>query len=413
MERAATLLWWGLLVACAAGLWAAHSAAKGGGPGEGPPPGEVTTGRWALGASRATPDAPVLERIDLDAMAPASRMRMVPVVAEVEGVEKAKEVLDGVRGAVPQADFDAFWRIYVDLEPLAADEGFVRRNGWFARLALSRGLPDSHPLRRGLLADARRTFVGSSIAIVGGLLAVGAGIVLLPVALSRLKRGRLRFAFEPPPRSPGDRVWLETATILLASVIATGFLGPFSMWALLLVPLWPLARGTTRAEWRAGLGLSRGAGFMSEVGAGFLGYIAGTPVFLVGVALSVLISRVLGEPLSHPAIEGIEEGGTLARIHLLLAACVWAPLVEEAVFRGALQRYLRSRMTRLAAAALVGLVFAFVHPQGLAGIPVLMAIGGWFGLLREWRGTLVPSIAAHAAHNLALVCISIVVLGTA
>jgi membrane protease YdiL (CAAX protease family) len=411
MERAATLLWWGLLVACAAGLWAAHSAAKGGGAGEGPAPGEEAAGRWALGAARAEPDVPVLERVSLDAMPPAARLRMVAVVAEVLGVEKAKEVLEGVRGAVPQADFDAFWRIYVDLAPVAEDEGFVRRHGWFARLALTRGLPDSHPLRREVLADARRTFVGSSVAILGGLLALGAGIAFLPMGLSRLARGQIRFAYEPPPQAPGDRVWLETTTILLAGVIATAFLGPFSMWALLLVPLWPLARGVGRAEWRAGLGLTRGAGIVGEIGAGFLGYIAGMPVFLAGIVASVLLARVLGEPLSHPAIEGIEEAGTLARIHLLLAACAWAPLVEEAVFRGALQRYLRPRMSRMATAALVGLVFAFVHPQGLAGIPALMAIGGWFAILREWRGTLVPSIAAHAAHNLALVSLSLVVLG--
>ncbi len=408
--RAERAVWWALLVACAAGLWAAHSVARGGGAGEGPAPGEEALGRWALGAARAAPESPVFERLELDTMAPASRLRMVPVVAEVLGVEKAKGMLEELRGAaVPRADFDAFWSIYGELAPPPADEGFARRNGWFARLALSRGLPDSHPLRREVLGAARRTFLGSSVAIFCGLLALGAGIALLPIGLSRLARGRIAFAYEPPPRSPGDLVWLETVTILLAGVIATAFLGPASMWALLLVPLWPLARGATRAEWRAGLGLSRGAGLVQEIGAGFLGYLAGMPVFLAGAVLSVLVSRVLGEPLSHPAIEEIG-GGTWARVHLLLAACVWAPLVEEAVFRGALYRYLRPRMSRLLAAMLTGIVFAFVHPQGLAGIPALMAIGGWFALLREWRGTIVSSIAAHAVHNLALVSLSILVL---
>jgi membrane protease YdiL (CAAX protease family) len=403
MERAATLLWWGLLVACSAGLWAAHAAARGGGAGEGPSPGEELAGRYALGAARADPEARVLEQIGLDAMPPAMRLRMVPVVAEVEGAASAKAVLEGLRGVAPRADFAALWRIYVDLAPPTTDEGFVRRNGWFARLALSRGLPDSHPLRQQLLAEARRTFVATSVAVLGALLAFGAGIVLLPMALSRFRRGRLRLAYAPPPRAAGDRVWLETTTLLLAGVIATPFLGPPSMWALLLVPLWPLARGASRAEWRAGLGLSRGAGIVTEVGAGLLGYVAGMPVFLAGVVVSALIARVLGEPLSHPAIEGIDKGDVPARIHLLLAACVWAPLVEEAVFRGALHRYLRPRMGRVAAAALVGLAFAVVHPQGLAAIPALMALGGWFALLREWRGALVPSIAAHAAHNLLLV----------
>jgi membrane protease YdiL (CAAX protease family) len=336
---------------------------------------------------------------------------MVPVVAEIRGVEAAKEMLEGLRGVAPQADFDAFWQIYGELAPPPTDPGFVTRNGWFARLALSRGLPDSHPLRRELFAQARRTLLGTSAAMFGGLLALVLGAVLLPVGLSRLARGKLRFAYEPPPRAPGDRVWLETATLLLAGVIATLFLGPFAMWALLLVPLWPLARGVPRAEWRAGLGLSRGAGVWREAGAGLVGYVAGVPVFAAGVFASVLLARVLGEPLSHPAIEGVGEGGAGARIHLLLAACVWAPLVEEAVFRGALLRHLRPRMGRVAAAALSGLVFAFVHPQGLAGIPALLAIGGWFAILREWRGTLIPSITAHAAHNLALMTLAILILG--
>ncbi|MCK6460483.1 MAG: CPBP family intramembrane metalloprotease, partial [Planctomycetes bacterium] len=354
--------------------------------------------------------APVIEKLDLDTMTPPARLRMVAVVAEVAGAAKAREMLEGLRGAaVPQADFDAFWSIYAELAPPPADEGFVRRNGWFARLALSRGLPDSHPLRREVLGAARRTFVGSSIAIFGGLLALGAGIALLPIGISRLARGRIRFAYEPPPRAPSDLAWLQTTVLFLALVIGTAFVGPFSMWALLLVPLLPLARGLGAAEWRAGLGLSRGMGIVQEIGAGFLGYLAGMPVFLLGAVLSVLVSRLLGEPLSHPAIEEIG-GGTAARIHLLLAACVWAPLAEEAVFRGALLRYLRPRMSRLLAAAFTGLLFALVHPQGLAGIPALMSIGLWFALLREWRGTIVPSIAAHAVHNLALVSLSILVL---
>jgi hypothetical protein len=104
-------------------------------------------------------------------------------------------------------------------------------------------------------------------------------------------------------------------------------------------------------------------------------------------------------------------GGGARFLHLVLVACVWAPLVEEAVFRGAFQRYLRPRLSRLPTAALVGLLFAVVHPQGLAAIPALAAIGGWFALLREWRGTLVPCLAAHAAHNLAIVSLSALVLG--
>jgi len=169
MERAATLLWWGLLVLCAGGIWAANAARRGGGVGEGPPPGEEFAGRLALGAARAAgPDgsAKVLEGLSLDALPPAARLRMVPVIAEIAGVEKARRMLEGLRDLTPGADFDTLSRIYVDLAPGIPDEGFVRRNGWFARLALSRGLPDDHPLRRELLRAASRTFLGSTIGLL-------------------------------------------------------------------------------------------------------------------------------------------------------------------------------------------------------------------------------------------------------
>jgi len=412
MERAATLVWWGLLLLCAAGLWAAHAAGKGGGTGEGPSAAEELGGRWAVGAGKAlgpVEGARVVEQLKTGALPPRARLRMVPVVAEVEGAAKAKEMLEGLRDEVgADPDFDTLWRIYVEQAPPPPDPGFVRRNGWFARLALSRGLPDSHPLRKELMGQARRTFLGSSLAVLGALGVLVAGIVLLPIGLSRLAAGRLRFAYEPPARAPGDRAWLETVTILLAGVIATAFLGPWSMWALVLVPFWPLARGVGRTEWREGLGLVRGKGILTEVGAGLLGYLAGAPIYALGFLLMLVLSRVLGEEVTHPAVEEAAGSGFQV-VHLLLAAGVWAPFVEEACFRGAFQRYLRPRMSRLLAAALVGLLFAVVHPQGVAAVPPLMAIGGWFALLREWRGTLVPSIAAHAVHNLALVSLAILV----
>ncbi len=405
MERAATLLWWALLVACALGLWAANAVVRGGGTGEAP---REFSGRFALGAARAfgpQASAKVLE--GFDDLRRADRLRMVPVIAEIAGPERAREELERLRGAAPDPDFEILWRIYAEASPPLPDEDFVRRNGWFGRLALSHGLPDDHPLRREVLERARRTFVGSTIGVLGALAALVAGIVLLPLGLSALRQGRIRFAYEPPPRAAGDRCWLETATILLAGVIAVALLGRPWMWALVLVPLWPLARGFARAEWRAGLGLTRGRGVVREVGAGLVGYLAGMPVFAAGVVATFMLAEAFGEPVSHPSMDGPSREGAL---HLLLSACVWAPLVEEAVFRGAFHRYLRPRLPRVAAVALNGLVFAFVHPQGLVAIPALMGAGGWFAILREWRGSLVPCIAAHAVHNLALVSLAILVL---
>ena len=82
-----------------------------------------------------------------------------------------------------------------------------------------------------------------------------------------------------------------------------------------------------------------------------------------------------------------------------IAACVWAPLIEETLFRGALYRYLRPSLSVLGASVLTGALFAFVHPQGLAFLPALGAVGIVLGLLREWRGSLTACMTAHALHN--------------
>jgi membrane protease YdiL (CAAX protease family) len=80
-------------------------------------------------------------------------------------------------------------------------------------------------------------------------------------------------------------------------------------------------------------------------------------------------------------------------------ACVWAPVVEETFFRGALFGYLRQHMPWAVSGVLAGLLFAIVHPQGLIAVPVLAAIGFNFSAIREWRGSIIASMSAHALNN--------------
>ena len=53
----------------------------------------------------------------------------------------------------------------------------------------------------------------------------------------------------------------------------------------------------------------------------------------------------------------------------------------------------------LFAAIVSSFVFAAIHPQGLFGIPILMTLAIVFALAREWRGSLRPSMIAHAMVN--------------
>jgi membrane protease YdiL (CAAX protease family) len=168
------------------------------------------------------------------------------------------------------------------------------------------------------------------------------------------------------------------------------------LWLPAAALLWPRVRGVPWRTLRAELGWTIGRGVPREIGAGLVGYLAGLPIVALGLGLTLLLNRLTGEDASHP-IARDAAGGSAFRVVLLL--CVWAPLVEESVFRGALYRSLRPALRPVAAAAIVGVIFAALHPQGWTAIPVLASLGLSFALIREWRGTLIAPMAAHALHN--------------
>src|SRR5262249_44088769 len=57
----------------------------------------------------------------------------------------------------------------------------------------------------------------------------------------------------------------------------------------------------------------------------------------------------------------LTKGGPAVHIILALLVVVWAPLVEESIFRGALYRHFRSRLIVPLAALLTGTFFALMH----------------------------------------------------
>jgi membrane protease YdiL (CAAX protease family) len=82
-----------------------------------------------------------------------------------------------------------------------------------------------------------------------------------------------------------------------------------------------------------------------------------------------------------------------------LGASVWAPLLEEVMFRGTLMTALRTRFNPFLAALLTAVVFGIYHPYGWAGI-IPVAVGGFvYGLTRLWRGSLIAPIFAHFLWN--------------
>jgi membrane protease YdiL (CAAX protease family) len=412
-----------------------------------PPPPDRTSaggvmllmGRYAVATNRLAPGTggQMLAELDPKAKRWEDRIRLAAVAAELggdDGSEAAHERLAQVAAEsdlteLARADVLAFQALYEDgPAALSPDQrSRVEAHGWFGQLALSKGLDDADPLRAPVLAKAQRLIaVGAVVALLGGCaFMLGLGLLLVAIPF-RLGRGVPRSLYRPSDRA--GSAYLETFALFLAGMLviavvsrlAAGLLGTnpsrLLVWLLLLVPLWPLRRGEERARWQLALGWHRGRGLLREVGAGVVGYVAGLPIFGCGVVLTLLLVTLLqhlqgdADP-THPIVNEAGQGGVAAALALYALAAVWAPVVEETLFRGAFYHHLRSRLGPISTGLVVAFVFAVVHPQGLGAVPALMSLAVVFALIREWRGSIVASATAHALHNGALVTTLLLVLG--
>jgi membrane protease YdiL (CAAX protease family) len=89
----------------------------------------------------------------------------------------------------------------------------------------------------------------------------------------------------------------------------------------------------------------------------------------------------------------------------LLTIVGFAPLIEETLFRGFLQTFIRQHLGSKQAILITALCFSCFHftpEQGLANIPIigsLFVLALFLGFLYELRGSLAASIALHATFN--------------
>ena len=83
----------------------------------------------------------------------------------------------------------------------------------------------------------------------------------------------------------------------------------------------------------------------------------------------------------------------------VISMLIWAPILEEIVFRGALYRYLHPMCRPVGTVLITAVVFGVIHPYG-PGEMIVVATGGvMLGLIREWRDSLIAPMVAHALHN--------------
>jgi uncharacterized protein len=128
---------------------------------------------------------------------------------------------------------------------------------------------------------------------------------------------------------------------------------------------------------------------------------------LRGLALQLVLIPVLA-PLSivgnrtQSVVKDVQQssGGKLA--FLALTALVFAPFVEELLFRGMLLRALARRVRPETAVALTGLAFGMAHlldPNAISALPGLVALGMISSVVALRTGDLSRSIFLHMGFN--------------
>jgi membrane protease YdiL (CAAX protease family) len=325
----------------------------------------------------------------------------------------------------------------------AADQQrLTDRHGYFAKVLFAATDPAAAAERDRITAGGAALMV---LMIVFGLFLLAVfitAVICFGIALSMLTKGRIVPKFRAP--EPGGSVFLETVAALAAGflglkvlmgvieAIARGTSGggmgmlmlSFALqWSLIAVIFYPRFRGVPWSEARRRMGLHSGQGFFKEIAAGIFAYFATLPIVLavIVVTLIAVLARGMFQsggagggggpvPPENPIIEIIASGNWLVLGMLYLLATIWAPLVEETVFRGCLYRHLRSRLPIVVCALLSAIVFAVMHGYEFMLLGPVLALGFNFALMREWRDSLVGPIAAHALHNGTVLIIAIVAM---
>ena len=306
--------------------------------------------------------------------------------------------------------------------------GLRERHGFFADLAVSRGKPSTDPGRAQLESGGFQIILVAIFAGGAALLGFFGAIAGVVVMVTQVTKKNFRFAFARPSGG-ASTLFLEAFLLFLggfailhigfplvlsaAGVLKPGVTPPawqmavtlLLQWSLLLTIFWPLVRGVSWEQWKQATGWHTGKGLWREVGAAFVGYAAMLPfLVLVMVLLAVYIMWRQAQdpgaaPPSNPVAEMVSAAGWVELLLVFALMTVWAPVVEETFFRGMLYRHLRGRMGVLLATVISALWFGLMHGySGILLMPVI-TIGAGFALMREWRGSLLPVVIAHAIHN--------------
>jgi membrane protease YdiL (CAAX protease family) len=378
-----------------------------------------------LAAQTKETQAQLIRDLEREAQTPEDFVRVIVLIGEVQGGDAAiaafGKVAPEARSPEITKDLETLQTIYgaaPDALVATDRDRLVKRYAAMGRIALSYGVPSDKEPRKSIQSESLVLMVRVAIVGLGFLAMALASVVLVILGCVWFFRGKLRPAYAPEPLV--GSVLLEGFAIYLTLFLGLGLflrllrLGSLQwMWlALLILPVifaWAAWRGVSVDQVRKALGWHRGRGFLWEVAAGLGGYIAGLGVILVGGIVTYLIVKYTGVRISSPIVQELR-GSPLHVAGIYAVACVFAPFMEETMFRGALFHHLRQRWGWAVSAPVVAFIFAVIHPQGWVAVPALGAIALVLAALREWRGSLIAPMAAHAANNFLVLTVTLLVL---
>ncbi len=393
--------------------------------------------RYIVGAQSTLPDPNgdlAKSVLSLNQGSVSQRLRVIAAYAVLKDHAEAKAELDSLDALITEhasplsADEEklrsTLRKILTKATTTDEERQFLRnRWNWLGELILA---PDG-PARETALAKPKQTFV---VILAGfGLLLIAGGMGLIGlIALFSVWAGRSFPIRLKTGDAPHHGIYVETFALWMityvgltlglsvarpeASMLDNGVVAMFTS---LLVVLWPVLRGVPWERVRTDIGWTMGKRHIFEPFFGVVAYVINLPLVGLGVLGSVALMAVAklvqpspdaGSNPAHPVIEFLSQGDPNVFLQVLLLASVGAPIMEETMFRGFLQRHLREWtgnwspiVSAIFSGLIVSFVFAAVHPQGIIGIPVLMSLAFGFSIAREWRGTLLAPMFAHALNN--------------
>lgn len=166
---------------------------------------------------------------------------------------------------------------------------------------------------------------------------------------------------------------------------------------------------SSKLKWRESFGLNAG-NIITEIRRGMVFYIAAMPTVLCLGLISQLLLRQFGYDVTPQNVVTIlnTPSSALHRICLITAAVIFAPIIEELVFRGIALPLALKHMKVKPAIILVSLLFTALHFHAPSAAP-LFAIATAFSIAYLRSGSILTPIIMHILFNAVSITVLMVI----